>query len=55
LKKTPIVQWIDRQLKADTALARRVESAIRELRREQDRAPLRERDGIKALARKRRQ
>lgn len=45
-KKTPFMQWVDGQLKADSDLARRVDELVNEMKIEQELVALREKKGI---------
>lgn len=49
-KKTAFMQWIDGQLKADKAFARRVDALVSEMKIEQELVALREKRGISQRA-----
>ncbi len=49
-KKTAFMQWIDSQLKADKAFARRVDVLVNEMKIEQELVALREKRGISQRA-----
>ncbi len=49
-RKTPFMQWIDGQLKADKAFARRVDALVNEMKIEQELVALREKRGISQRA-----
>lgn len=45
-KRTAVMEWVDRRLKADPRLAREVDEILGEMRLEQDLAALREKRGL---------
>ena len=50
VKKTAFMQWIDGELKADKAFARRVDTLVNEMKIEQELVALREKRGISQRA-----
>ncbi len=49
-KKTPFTRWVDSELKADKAFARRVEELLSEMKIEQELVALREKRGLSQRA-----
>lgn len=49
-RKTPFMKWVDGELRADRAFARRVEELVNEMKIEQELVALREKRGISQRA-----